>query len=155
MFLCCGKYEYSMCRRFLKGLQEGIESRLGEHVHLVDDIYAVSSDLRRDTHLVHEGLDVFDSVVGCRIQLMYAVRPAFCKGKTRLTCSARLHFRRRAGAVYHLREYTRCGRLSDSSRSAKEVCMSKLPPQNRILQGLRYIVLADECPEGIRPVLSC
>ena len=42
-------------------------------MHLVDDIDAVLSHLRRDADLVHEGLDVLDSVVGCGIELMDAI----------------------------------------------------------------------------------
>ena len=36
--LCGGEYEYDVLRRFLDGLQEGIECRGGEHVDLVDDV---------------------------------------------------------------------------------------------------------------------
>ena len=59
------------------------------------------------------------------------------------------------GTVDHLCEDAGSGGLADATRSAEEVCMCQLTSQNRVLEGLGDIVLADESPEGIRPVLSC
>ena len=36
-------------------------------MYLVDDIYAVSSYLRRDAYLIHQCLDIIYSIVGCCI----------------------------------------------------------------------------------------
>ena len=74
MFFRSGENEYGMCRRFLQSLEKSIEGGLREHVHLVDDIDAVPAYLRRDTDLIHKGLDVFHSVVGSRIKFMYAMK---------------------------------------------------------------------------------
>ena len=63
MLLGSGKDEDRMRRRLLESLEEGVERRLREHVHLVDDIYAVSSYLRRYADLVHEGLNILDTVI--------------------------------------------------------------------------------------------
>ena len=63
MFLSRSQDEDRMCRRFLESLEEGVESGLREHMDLIDDVYAVLSYLRRYAHLVHECLDVLDSVV--------------------------------------------------------------------------------------------
>ena len=52
-----------MCRRFLESLEESVERSLREHVHLVDDVYAILSYLRRDADLIHQGLDVLDTIV--------------------------------------------------------------------------------------------
>ena len=73
MLFSSRKDEYSMCRRFLEGLEEGIEGSLRKHVDLVDDVHAVLSDLRRYAHLVHQGLDILHSVVGSGIKFMDAV----------------------------------------------------------------------------------
>ena len=72
-----------------------------------------------------------------------------------LTLAARFHILRRVGAIYHLRENAGRGSLSDSARTAEKVGMRKLPPENGILQGLRYIVLANQCSERVWPVFSC
>ena len=63
MLFCCGKNEDCMCRRFLESLEKCIECGLRKHMDLIDDIYAISSHLRRYTHLIHQGLDVIDTVV--------------------------------------------------------------------------------------------
>ena len=82
MLFSSRKNEYCMGRRFFQSLQKSIECGLRQHVDLIDDIDAVPSDLRRYANLVHQGLYVLDSVVGCRIKLVDAVRTAFCKRKT-------------------------------------------------------------------------
>ena len=63
VFLSRSKNEDCMCRRFLKGLQEGIERCLREHVDLIDDIHAVFSNLWRYAHLLHQGLDILYAIV--------------------------------------------------------------------------------------------
>ena len=122
---------------------------------LIDDIDAVSAHLRRYADLIHQGLYVLDTIVGCGVKFMDAVRTALCKGLAGFTCSARLHIPGRVGAVYHLREDTCRRGLSHSARSAEEICMCELPSQDRVLEGLRYVVLTDKRPEGVRPVFSC
>ena len=73
------KYKYGVCRRLLEGFEEGVEGLLREHMHLVYDIDTVFAHLRRHPDLVHKGLDVFHSVVGCGIELVYAIGPPFRK----------------------------------------------------------------------------
>ena len=51
------------CRRLLEGFEESVEGRLGKHVHLVDDIYAVTAYLRRYLDLLHQSFYVLDTVV--------------------------------------------------------------------------------------------
>ena len=81
MLLRCRKDEDRMCRRLLESLQKCIERRLRKHMDLVDDVHAVASHLRRHTHLVHQCLDVVDTVVGRGVELMDTVRPAFRERK--------------------------------------------------------------------------
>ena len=121
---------------------------------LVDDIDTVASYLRRYTYLVHKGLDILDTIVRSCIELVNAVGSALGEREAGLAGSAWFHILRRIGTIDHLREDTGCGGLADASRSAEEICVRKLAPQNRVLEGLGYIVLAYKGPEGIRPVLS-
>ena len=67
------KNEYGVGRRLLQCLEEGVEGRLGQHVHLVDDIDTVPADLRRNLDLVHQCLDVVHTVVGGGIQFVDAI----------------------------------------------------------------------------------
>ena len=155
MLLCSRKNEYRVCRRFLQSLEERVESRLREHVHLIDDIHAVSSHLRRYAHLLHQRLDVLHTVVRSGVKLVDAVRTALCKRKAGLALSARLHVRRRVGAVDHLCEDPGSGGLAHSARSAEKICVRELAAKNRILQRLSDVILTYKCPEGVRSVLSC
>ena len=53
---------------FLQGFQEGIEGRLGKHMHLIDDVNLVFSHLGRDPYLVDEVPDIVYRVVGGRVE---------------------------------------------------------------------------------------
>ena len=80
-----------------KGLEEGIESRRREHVHLVDDKHLVASHLRRNLHLFDEFADVVDRVVRRRVQLMNVVRTPFIERHTTFAAVASLA--RRSGRL--------------------------------------------------------
>ena len=73
VLLCSSEDEYGMCRGFLKSLEEGVESGCREHVDLVYDVDAIFPDLRGNLHLVHQVLDILDSIVRGCVQLMDAV----------------------------------------------------------------------------------
>ena len=122
---------------------------------LVYDIDTIPAYLRRDTDLIHKGLDILNSIVGRGIKLMDTVGPSLCERLARLTSSARFHIRRRIGTVYHLCKDTGCRGLTDTSRAAEKICVRQLPSQDGVLECLSYIILADKRPEGVRPVLSC
>ena len=95
VFFRCGQDEDGMCRGLLKGFEEGVESALGQHVHLIYDVHAILSHLRRHLHLVHEGLDVLHGVVGGGVQLMDAVASALLETHAGLALPAGLHVRAR------------------------------------------------------------
>ena len=124
-------------------------------MHLVYDVHAVFADLRRDPHLLHQSLDVVDTVVGCRIQLMDAVGTALSERNAGFAFAARLHVRSGIGTVYCLGENSRRTRLADAARTAEQVGMGQLPADYRILESPCYIVLADQRFEIVRPVFSC
>ena len=63
MLLCRCKNKDCMRRWFLKCLKEGVESSLREHMYLIDDIHAISSDLRRYAHLLHQCLDILNTII--------------------------------------------------------------------------------------------
>ena len=63
MLFCGGQNENHMCWRFLERLQKGVEGCSGKHVNLVDDEHLISTQLRRNTSLFHERLDMLHGVV--------------------------------------------------------------------------------------------
>ena len=113
------EYENRVCRWFFQGLEEGVEGGSGEHMHLVYDVHAVLSDLRRDLHLVHQALYVVHSVVGCGVKLVDAVRAPFLEGDAGFALAARLHILRRVGAIDGLCEYPGSRGLAHSPRTAE------------------------------------
>ena len=60
----------SMTGRFFQRFQERIESRCREHVHLVDDIYLILTNLWRDTHLLHQLANVIHRVIRSSIEFV-------------------------------------------------------------------------------------
>ena len=68
--------------------------------------------------------------------------------------SAWLHFRGRVGTVDCLGENSRSGGLADSARSAEQIGMRQLSPDDGVFQGLGYVVLPDQRIESFRPVFS-
>ena len=59
----CGEDEYRMLRRLFQCFQESVEGRCRKHVHLVDDVHFIPSDLRRYAHLFNQASDVLNRVV--------------------------------------------------------------------------------------------
>jgi len=73
MFLGRGEDEDRMSGRLLQRLKESVEGGLRKHMHLVDDVDAVLSHLRRDTHLFDQQPDILHGVIGSRIEFMDVV----------------------------------------------------------------------------------
>ena len=146
------KDEYGMCRRFLESLEESIEGCRRKHVYLIDDVDAVLPHLRRNLNLLHQVADVIDTVVGSGIQLVDAVGTSLAERKAGFAFPARIHLRGRIRAVDGFGEDSRgCG-LSHSPGTAEKIGMRQFPPDDGVLQGLRNVVLPDECLERVRTV---
>lgn len=68
-------------------------------MHLIDDIDLVFSDLWWNTHLIDQGPNVVDGVVGCSIQLVNIVGALFVKSYARLASVTGFMFRCRFKAI--------------------------------------------------------
>src|SRR5690606_18092399 len=64
-----GEDKNGMLGRFFQGFQKSIESRCRKHVHLIDNIDFVFSDLWRDSHLINQTSDVVHRIIGSSISL--------------------------------------------------------------------------------------
>ena len=154
MLLRRGEDEYRMCRRFLKSLKEGVERSGRQHVDLIDDVHAVLPDLRRNLHLVHQVLYVIHTIVGGGVQFMNTIGSAFLKRAAGLALAARIHLRRRIGAIDGFREYSCRGRLTHSARAAEKIGVGQLASDYGIFQGLGYVVLTDQGLKRVRTIFS-
>ncbi len=149
-----GEDKHRMCRRLLQSLEERVERRLREHVHLVYDIDAVPAHLRGNLHLLQQRLDIVHAIVGGGVQLMYAVRAPLGERTAGLAQPARLYVGREIGAVDSLGKYAGGCRLADPPRAAEQVGVRYLAPLNGILEGAGYHFLPYEGRETLRPVLA-
>ena len=61
--------ENGMRGRLLQRLQKSVEGRLGEHVHLVDDVDLEATHLGGEAHLINQLADVVYRIVRGRVQL--------------------------------------------------------------------------------------
>ena len=154
MLLGGGKDEYCVCGRLLEGLEEGIEGRLREHMDLVYDEDRIAACLRRNLDLLHQGLDILDTIVGSGVKLVDAVGAAFLERQAGLAFAARLHILPRVGAVDGLGEESRRAGLADATRAAKQIGVRQLPPEDGISQGAGDIILTDKGLERVRTVLA-
>ena len=63
MLLGSCKDKYRVLWWLLQGLQEGVERRQREHMHLVNDKDRVATYLRKDAHLLNEVANIIYGVV--------------------------------------------------------------------------------------------
>ena len=80
VLLSRGENELGIRGRLLESLQEGVEGRRREHVHLVDDVDLVLPDLGRNPHLVHKVTDVIHRVVRRRVEFVNVERGVVVEG---------------------------------------------------------------------------
>ena len=146
--------ELGIGRRLLQRLQEGIERRLGEHVHLVDDEHLVSPHLRRNAHLVNEVADVLYGVVAGGIQLVDIQGTSLVEGAARFAFVASLALGRHVFTVDGFGEDTGTGGLSYATRAAEQVGMRQLILADSVFQRRRQSFLANHRVECRGTVLS-
>ena len=154
MFLGGGEDEDRMGGRLFEGLQEGVEGRGREHVHLVDDEHGVASHLRDDAHLFDERADVLHGVVRRGVEFVDVERAALVERAARFTFVAGLGAMG-LQAVDGLGEDPRTSRLSDTPRSAEEIGVSQLSALDGILERGGDMLLPDDRTEGRRTVFAC
>ena len=136
-----GQNEHCVRRRLFQGLQKRIECRLGQHVHLVDDVHLVIALLRGDTHLVNNGANVFHFVVRRRIQFKD------------VECVILLVIRVKPIDGSSENSGGRC--LAHPARSTEQIRLRNLLLLDRLLERSGDAVLPDHGIPMLRSVLPC
>jgi len=154
VFLGGGEDEDDMLRRLLEGFQKSVESRGGEHVHLVDDEYLVPAGLRRNLCLFHQGLDVFHRIVARCVKLKDVHRASVVERAAALALIASLSVGRGVLAIDGLGEDAGTGSLAHSARPAEEISMGQFPASDSILQRCGQGFLPHHGAKGHRTVFS-
>ncbi len=122
---------------------------------LVDDEHLVLAYLRRDAGLLHQGLDLVDTIVAGGIQLEDVVGALLIESLAALAVIACLAVLARVLAVDCLGKDAGTGGLSHTSRTAEKIGVSELAALHCILQSGGQSTLSDNRIEGHRTVLSC
>ena len=149
-----GEYENHIRRRFLEGLEEGVECRLGEHMHLVDDEDAVAAYGRGYHHLFDEAAYIVDTVVGGGIKLYDVERAVFVELPTGIALVARLAVRGARGAVDCFGENTGARGLAYSAGAAEQVGVGEAVGGDGVFERHRQSLLPDHAAERRRTVFS-
>ncbi len=149
-----GEDEDHVGRRFLEGLEEGVEGGRREHVHLVDDEHLVASHLGRDARLLHKLADVLDGVVAGRVQLEYVERTLLAEGPAALALAASLAVGAGVHAVDGAGEYAGAGRFAHAARTAEKIRVREFARLHGVFERRRERRLSHNGVESKRSVLS-
>ncbi len=142
-----------MLRRFFQYLEEGIERRRGEHVHLIDDVDLVLADRRQIGYLVAQVADVIHTVVGRGVQLHNIEYGAVRNAAARRTHAAGVAVDW-VLAVDRSGKNARAGGLARAARADENIRMRKPPGLYLIFQRLGNVLLTDDLIKGLRPPLA-
>ncbi len=154
VFLGCGENEDDIGRRFLKGLEESVESLLREHMDLIDDKHAVGALRGGHLHLLDKLADVVDAVVGSGVEFYDIERSALVERTAAVALVASLSVGCRIGAVDGLGENSGAGSLADASRTAEEVAVGQTVRGDSVLQCRGQRLLPDDAVERRRTIFS-
>ena len=148
-----GEDELHMRGRLFQRLQHGVERRLRQHVHFVDDVDLVAPHRRRVLRVVEHLAHVVDAGVRGCIEFEQVDEASGVDLRT-----GRAHAARRgrdAGfAVETFGEDTRQRGLADAARARQQVGMMQPALRQRIRQGLHDVFLALEVGKHARPPLA-
>ena len=125
-----------------------------EHVDLIDDEHLVLAYLRRDAGLLHQGLDLIDTIVAGGIQLEDVVGALLIESLAALAGVACLAVLARVLAVDCLSKDAGTGGLSHTSRTAEKISVGKLATLHCILQCGSQRTLSNHRIKGHRTVFS-
>ena len=155
MLLRRSQNEQSMMGRFLQCFQKCIESRRTQHMHLIDNKDLVFSDRRRNAHLVDQGTDVIDRVVGGGIEFMDIIRTLLVEGLAGFAFVTGFPVGSRIQTIDRLGKDTGTRSLAHSTGTAKEVGMSQLVTLYCILKCSCQGLLSYHTTKSRRTVFPC
>ena len=139
-------------RRFLEGLQQGLERGRGDRVDLVDDedlspvarrrVRHDFDEIARLVHLPVRGAVDLEGVERAALEHLHARRARAAGSRRRAVERA---------AVDRGREEARRRRLADAARARKKVCVRQPVGGNRVREGADDLVLPHDVRERARP----
>ena len=129
-----GENENSVCWRLFERFQKGVERRRREHVHLVDDIDAVTPDLRRNAHLIDQRANVVHRIVRGSIEFVYVERALLVESAARFALVAGFAVGGWVRAVDSFGKNACAGGFAHATRTAKEVSVRQMVGSDGIFE---------------------
>ena len=139
------QHKFQILRRLFQRLQHGVESRVGQHVHLINH-----EDLEAPLHgfvdrLLQQGLNLVDAAVTGGIQLGIVHKASAINISARLAdttgASGDSTITVRALAVQRFSQDARHRGLANAARTGKQVGMVQALGGQRVGQGFHHVVL--------------
>ena len=145
--------EHQVRRRLLQNLQQRVEGRGREHVHLVHDVHALFDRRGREDGFFPQGAHVVHAVIRGRVQLHHV--------HDRPLADAAAGGAGAAGVPVHgvlavdgLGEDARAGGLAGAAGADEDIGMGKAVVFHLIFQRLGDMLLPNDLIEGLRPPFS-
>ena len=145
--------EHEVRRRLLKDLQQGVERRGAEHMHLVDDIHALAHVGGGEHRLVAQGAHVVHAVVGRGVELDHVEDRPVVDAAAGGALIARIAVDRML-AVDRLGQDLGAGSLAGAARADEQVGMGQPSRLDLLFQRLGNMLLTDNVVKRLRPVFA-
>ena len=145
-----GEHEGDIRGRLLDRLQQGVEGRGRQHVHLVDDVHPGAGRARRKHDLIAQLTDVVHSRVGGAVDLHHVQRLRPRDLHARAAGSAR-RIGRPLLAVQRLGQDAGRGGLADTPRAGEQKRLRDVARAHLVLQRLHDVLLPHQLGEYLRP----
>ena len=143
-----------MAWRFFQGFQESVKCLGRKHMHLINDINTVTSNLWWNPYLVDQVTDIINRVIGCGIQFVDIVTSVVIKCHTRFTLVTGFGIGRQVAAIDGLGKNAGTGGFSHTPWTTKQVRMGQLLASDGILQGTGNGILCNYGTKCVGPVFS-
>jgi hypothetical protein len=140
-------------RRLLERLQQGVERRRAQHVHLVDQVDAELAVRREKTDILPQITDLLDAIVARAVNLEHI------KTVTRRDFAARIalaagRFGRTLCAVERFGEDPRRRGFAHSTRTDEQVGVGQAFTLDGVAQGAHHGILPENFLEQLRTVFA-
>ena len=148
-----GEDEHEVLRRLLENLEQRVEGRAREHMHLVDDVDAHLHARGGEDRLVAQCADIVDAVVARGVYLDDVHIRAVLDGAAGGALVARAAVNGML-AVDGAGEQLRAGGLARAARPDEEIGVAYAPRLDLTPQGIRHLLLAPDVVERPRAVFA-
>ena len=147
-----GENEFHMRRRLFQGLQDGVEGRLGQHMHFVEDIDLVARRGRGIAHRLDDLAHFVHAVVGGRVHLLHIDIAGFRDGDAGIADAAGMDgglgpLAVRADAVERAGDDARGGGLAHAAHAGEHEGMGDAAGGEGVGQGAHQRFLPDQAGE--------